>query len=103
MLIGYLFVFAAILATSIGVVTYKEYSRNKSKITLFFTVALLMLAPIISFNALQYLSVDVVYMATSLNGLVVLFMTRFFLKENVTCNQFMGAVLVFIGVSVYMV
>lgn len=102
-MLGYLFVLGAVFATSAGVVVYKKYTRSKNVVTLITTIVLLLLAPISSFNALQYLTVDVVYMATSLNGLIVLCMSQFFLKENVEYNQLLGAVLVFVGVSIYMV
>lgn len=60
-------------------------------------------APIFSFIALKYLSIDMVYMATSLNGLVVLFMSRYLLNEDVKHDQLIGAFMVFLGVCVYMV
>lgn len=100
---GYLFVGLAVCSTSFGLMTYKKYMLNKQQSFLFITVALFLLAPVFNFIALKSLTIDVVYMATSLNGLVVLYLSRCFLKEKTTKNQFYGALLVFIGVTIYMV
>lgn len=102
MLSGYFFVFLAITSTSLGIVIYKVWSKNKRNITLLITIIFMVLAPIFSFIALKYLSIDLVYMATSLNGMIVLLMSRFFLNENVNHDQLIGAFLVFLGVCIYM-
>ncbi|MEZ9601403.1 EamA family transporter [Vibrio sp. 10N.286.46.A8] len=103
MLIGYFFVLLAIVSTSSGIVFYKIFTKSRNKVSLLATVILMVCAPIFSFTALKYLSIDLVYMATSLNGLVVLLMSRFVLGEDVKRNQLLGSILVFIGVFIYMV
>lgn len=100
---GYFFVLGAILATSFGLIAYKKYALDNQIILLILTVFFFLMAPVLSFISLKYLSVDIVYMATSLNGFIVLFLSQYFLKEKVKQHKFIGALLVFIGVSIYMV
>ncbi len=100
---GYVFTFFAILSTSLGVVTYKLFSRSKKAYIFIVTVTLMLLAPVFSFLALTQLSVDEVYMATSLNSLLVLILSFYILRERVSHRQIKGALLVFLGVCVYMV
>ncbi|CAH6900180.1 EamA domain-containing protein [Vibrio chagasii] len=103
MLTGHVFVFFAITSTSLGLVIYKKWAKNKLKMTLLTAIILMLFAPVFNFIALKYLSIDVVYMATSLNGLVVLFLSRYLLNEDVRHEQLIGALLVFFGVCVYMI
>jgi len=98
---GYLYVMCAVLATSFGLVSYKYYSKHRKKIYLLLTIGLFLLAPVCNFMALEYLTVDVVYMATSINGFIVLLMSHLVLHEVVRPQQYLGALLVVSGVIVY--
>lgn len=99
---GYLYVICAILATSFGLVSYKYYSKYRNLIFMALTIVLFLLAPACSFMALKYLTVDVVYMATSINGFIVLLMSQLVLREVVRPQQYFGAILVVAGVVVYL-
>ncbi|WP_220465502.1 EamA family transporter [Colwellia sp. BRX10-3] len=100
---GYFLTLCAVLATSFGVVLYKQYAIKKRLLLLVTAIISFILAPVFSFLALKYLSVDTVYMMTSLNGLIVLILSYYVLKEKVVRMQILGAFLVFCGVSIYMV
>jgi len=99
---GYLFVIAAVISTSLALVSYKKYTISAEKLYLLLTISLFMFAPVLNFSALQYLTVDIVYMGSSLNGLIVLVLSHYYLDERVIARQFAGAILVFIGVLIYM-
>lgn len=100
---GYFLTLCAVLVTSCGVVLYKQYAIKKRLLLLVTAIISFILAPVFSFLALKYLSVDTVYMMTSLNGLIVLILSYYVLKEKVVRMQILGAFLVFCGVSIYMV
>ena len=98
---GYLYVIFAVLATSLGLVSFKYFSKHRSPIYLMLTIGLFLLAPTCNFLALKYLTVDVVYMATSLNSFIVLLLSHLVLREVVNPKQYLGALFVVAGVVLY--
>lgn len=102
-MIGFVFVCLAVASTACGIVSYKLYCKVETALILFTTIVLMMLAPVFNFLALQQLSVDEVYMATSFNNLIVLSLSYYVLGERVNKRQFIGAALVFTGVIIYLV
>lgn len=92
----------AVLTTSVGMVLYKLYVVHGTRALLLLTVLTFLLAPIFSFLALKVYTLDVVYMATSVNGLLVLWLSKMFLAESIFFRQYLGALLIALGVAIYM-
>lgn len=80
---------------------YKSYTTSKSIITLAATIALFVVTTPLSYLALRGLSIDIVYIATSLNTIIVLGMSSIFLKESVSREQYTGAMITTFGVALY--
>ncbi|MBL4280043.1 EamA family transporter [Vibrio fluvialis] len=100
---SYVYLLLAIFATSFGMVCYKRYFLDKTRMNFILSVLLFVAAPAFSYGALQEIDVDVVYVATSLNSLVVLFLSGLLLKEKIRRNQIIGCVVITLGVFIYMV
>ncbi|WP_413285378.1 EamA family transporter [Vibrio sp. MA40-2] len=100
---SYLYLCLAIFSTSIGMIFYKLFFITKKKVYFFVTLVLFLLTPGLSFLSLKGLSVDVVYMATSLNSFIIIIGSYFFLKEKVNVYQYSGCLLIALGVILYMV
>ena len=92
----------AVLTTSAGMVLYKLYVVRGTRAFLLLTVVTFALAPIFSFLALKVYTLDVVYIATSVNGLLVLWLSKRFLAESICFRQYLGSLLVTVGVTIYM-
>jgi multidrug transporter EmrE-like cation transporter len=101
--LSYLYLLLAILSTSFGMVCYKIFFLNRTRMKFILSILLFVAAPVFSYGALKGIDIDVVYVATSLNSLVVLFLSGFFLKEKIHTNQIIGCVLITSGVFIYMV
>ena len=89
------------LATSVGQVMYKAYSSNKKGYMLVITVTMFVATTPFSYMALRELTIDLVYIATSLNSILVLTMSSVFLKEIVSREQYIGALVTTLGVAIY--
>ena len=97
-----LFLTLAILVSAGGQIQYKRYTLDRKRITFTSTIALFFMTPFFSYLALKGITVDVVYMATSLNSFVVLMMSRWWLKEAVSKKQIISSLIVAGGVFIYL-
>ena len=96
-----MFLTLAVLVSSIGQVQYKAYALNGGAFTFSSAIVFFLLAPVFSYMSLKGISVDVVYIATSLNAFIVLILSKYFLSESVRPGQFMACLTVAAGVFVY--
>lgn len=101
MIFSYLSLGVAILSTALGQFFYKKFSLRKKYKYYIIAIVLFLLAPIFSFIALQNISIDIVYMFTSLTILLVLLFSRFFLKEDIDLKTYYGILSIIIGVIAY--
>lgn len=95
------FLVMAIFCASAGQVLYKAFTSNRKYSFLALTIALFLLTPLFSYLALKELTIDIVYVATSMNSIIILLMTSLFLRESVTTKQYLGAIITTVGVAVY--
>ena len=97
----WLFLCGALLAGSLGQVVYKRYAHDRRLVWFLSAVVLFGLTPMCSWAALRHLSIDVVYVATSLNAFIILLLSKWLLGEEVNRHQVIGVALVFVGMLIY--
>jgi len=98
---GYIYLFLAVICTSLGQLTFKMFKNSQLKKYLALTIALFLVTPVFSFMALKYISLDVVYMFTSLSIVLILFFSHWILKEKITLAQIFGTVVIIVGIVLY--
>ena len=59
------------------------------------------MVPYLSYKALIKLTIDYVYMTTSVNIILVLILSRIFLNEKIYLNQIIGSLIIVIGIILY--
>lgn len=101
MITGSLFLVSAIISTALGQFFYKIFSSTQKISFFYLTVFTFILAPVFNMLALKFYSVDIVYMFTALTILLVVLLSKFFLKEQVARKQVVGVGLIILGVIIY--
>jgi len=101
MIIGSLFLVGAIISTALGQFFYKMFTLYGKKYFFYLTIFMFIFTPLFSMLSLKYFSVDMVYMLTSVTILLVVLLSRFFLKEQITQKQVIGIVFILLGVVLY--
>jgi len=92
---------SALLFASFGQIVYKLYANTSKIYYLALTIFFFILAPFFSYIAMKQISVDMVYMATSLNSLLILSLSALILKEHVNKRQILASLIIFLGVVIY--
>lgn len=95
------YLIAALLLTTFGQLCYKLFFQRKNKMLFALTVLCFVFTPFCSYKALMGLSLDTVYMATSLTIVMVLAGSVIFLKEEIKSGQLIGAGLIILGIILY--
>src|SRR5690242_11575572 len=101
MINSYISLALALIFTAVGQVMYKLYINSKRLIHYLITIISFILIPLFSFFALRHLSLDLVYISTSLTIILILFLSVIIFKEKITFGQFMGSLLIVIGIVIY--
>lgn len=101
MILPYIFLFMAILSTALGQVFYKKHTLSKSVQYLVLTLGFFLITPVFSFFALQKISVDIVYVSTSLTILTVAVFSRFLLGEIIPARSWLAIAIIVTGVVIY--
>ena len=97
----YLFLLCALIFTTSGQLLFRYYHIKKRIILLCLTLLSFILVPYFSYNALIGLSIDIVYMATSVTIVLVLMGGYFLLGEKLNKNQIIGSLIIISGVIIY--
>jgi len=92
---------AAVLTTALGQFFYKKFALNKKKIYLIISVSLFAIVPLFNFIALKEISIDIVYMSTSLTIILVIFLSKVFLNEKVDIKLYSGVLIILLGIIIY--
>lgn len=106
-MIYYLFALAAVLLTGIGQVLLKIGARKRGLAEMYTTPVTLagysvfLVATICSVYALQVMDLTALYALISLNPLVVMVLSVYVLKENITKNKLIAAGLISGGLLVF--
>ena len=74
---------------------------KKKKIFLVFTLISFVLVPFFSYQSLLGLSIDTVYMATSITIVLVLLGGYLILGEKLSKNQILGSLVIITGIIIY--
>lgn len=98
---AYLCLAATVLATAGGQIAYKLYVERRSRLLLGVTIMCFVAVPFLSYGALRGVALDVVYMATSLTVVLVTGFSVALLGERLAPVQWLGSLLVVVGVIVY--
>ena len=101
MILSYFALFIAVFCTALGQFFYKKFSLTRNKKYYLLTIILFLLTPCFSFIALQNISIDIVYIFTALTIFIVIFLSRFFLKEKISTRIYIGIFFILIGVIIY--
>ena len=96
-----IFLIFAILTTCLGQIFYKLYFKERRKFLLLITVFFFTITPLFSFQALKTLSIDIVYLSTALNIVLILLFSILFLKEQVSKRKIFASFLIVIGVLIF--
>lgn len=101
MILSYTCLFMAIMSTAFGQVFYKKYSLDRRLIYLALTLGFFLINPVFSFLALKNISVDIVYVSTSLTILTVAVLSRIFLGEIMPARTWTAIAIIVAGVFIY--
>lgn len=101
MILSYGFLAGALILTSVGQLLYRFYYVKNNKLHLFLAIISLVIVPFCSYNALKYLTIDTLYMATSVTFILVILGGYLFLNEKLNQNQIIGSLIIIIGVFIY--
>jgi multidrug transporter EmrE-like cation transporter len=101
LLAGYIFLGLTILLTSAGQLVYKLYFRDGDRRLVTLCIVLFIAVPVCNYQALRVISLDEVYMATSLTIALATLGSLHLLGENLVQRQWFGIILVMAGVIVY--
>ncbi|MBL4652456.1 MAG: EamA family transporter [Flavobacteriales bacterium] len=97
----YLYLLCALVFTTTGQLLYRHYHNTKKHLFLLLTLISFILVPFFSYKSLIGLSIDVVYMATSITIVFVLLGGRVLLKEELSKHQILGSILIILGIVIY--
>ena len=97
----YFYLVCALLSTTFGQLLYRFYHMKRKKIFLVFTLISFVLVPFFSYQSLLGLSIDTVYMATSITIVLVLLGGYLILGEKLSKNQILGSLVIIIGIIIY--
>ena len=92
---------ASLLSTAAAQITFKLYFRARRWWMLAATIALFLLVPYTTYNALRGLPLATVYVATAISQLLVVLLSLALMGERYTPRQYLGFALVLLGVVVY--
>lgn len=92
---------AALLFTAIGQVLFKLGTLRRENTLLFMGLALLALATVSNFFALQNLGIGLVYLSTGSTHVLVLIGSWLILKERIPHDRQIGSLVVIMGITLY--
>jgi drug/metabolite transporter (DMT)-like permease len=92
---------ASLGCTALAQVAFKLHARNRRRWQLGSAIALFLLVPYTTYNALRGLSLDTVYVATAASQLLVVALSLAFMGERYSPRQYAGFLLVLAGIVLY--
>ncbi len=93
--------FIAISATSLGQFFYKLFFQKKNTLFVILAVSLFISVPLFSYYALQEIDINIVYMSTAVTHILVIFLSKMFLNEQIQLEKMYAVLVVFFGMIVY--
>jgi undecaprenyl phosphate-alpha-L-ara4N flippase subunit ArnE len=100
-LAGHAFLGLTILCTVAGQLAYKGYFRERNRLLIILSIFSFIAVPVLSYLALRVIALDEVYMATSLTIALTTLGSLYLFGERLVRWQWVGVILVMVGVFVY--
>lgn len=101
MWIAILFLALAVIFTALGQLLYKLYFSRKKRYIVVLAVLCFILVPLFNYQALTELTIDIVYLSTSVKVALVLLFSYLFLGENITKQQIYSSLFIVAGIILY--
>ena len=95
------FLVLAVIFTALGQLLYKLYFSRKRRYLVVLAVFCFLLVPLFNYQALTELTIDVVYLSTSLKVALVLLFSYLFLNERINKQQIYSTLFIVIGIILY--
>ena len=93
--------FLCIFFTAIGHYYFKIFFLKKSFHLLILAVVLFLFIPPLTYFSLKNLNLSTVYMSSAFANVLILLISKFFLKEEITINKYLGSVCVIFGIILF--
>lgn len=91
----------ALMATAVGQLLFKMYYVRGKKIYLTAAFGTFVMVPLFSYLALLNLTLAYVYMSTALIHVMVLYLSYWFLREELAPTQYISVALILVGIIVF--
>jgi drug/metabolite transporter (DMT)-like permease len=101
MWIAILFLALAVIFTALGQLLYKLYFSRKERYIVVLAVLCFILVPLFNYQALTELTIDIVYLSTSVKVALVLLFSYLFLGEDITKQQIYSSLFIVAGIILY--
>lgn len=92
---------AVLVTTALGQIQYKLYSQTRGRGSLYLTLALFVIALPLTYLAVKWWGIGLVYICTSLNYAVVAVAGRLLFNERLSRRRILAIVLIVCGTSIY--
>lgn len=92
---------AALVTTALGQIQYKRYSQTRGRGRLYLTLALFVITLPLTYLAVKWWGIGLVYICTSLNYAVVAVVGRLLFNERLSRRRILAIVLIVCGTSIY--
>ncbi len=90
-----------IICTALGQVYYKHYFNQRKKYYLVLAIFFFISTPYLNYKALKGLSLDFVYLASAFILIFVQIFSYITLEEKQTKKQFLGTIVIVVGLLIY--
>lgn len=90
-----------VVCTAAAQTAFKFYFRSRSLWSLCGAIALFLLVPVTTYNALKGLPLATVYVATAASQLIVVLLSLAFMGERYSRKQYLGFGFVLVGIAIY--
>lgn len=96
-----MFLALAVIFTALGQLLYKLYFSRKERYIVVLAVLCFILVPLFNYQALTELTIDIVYLSTSVKVALVLLFSYLFLGEDITKQQIYSSLFIVAGIILY--
>lgn len=92
---------AALVTTALGQIYYKRYSQDRRRGSLYLTVALFVITLPLTYMAVKWWGIGLVYICTSLNYVGIAVAGRLLFNERLPRRRVIAIALIVCGTSIY--
>jgi drug/metabolite transporter (DMT)-like permease len=89
------------IVTALGQVIYKLFSYTRNRWHLFWAVVFFAIAPFTSYVALKRIEVGMVFIGAAVSQILILFLSKYFLNEQLNKNHFISMGFIMLGLVLY--